>query len=412
MKQEAPLTTARSAQTGAFPFRCEFSLGGLIGWWEREAAAGHPTAALVVEQLRAAPELRAPSLDHAALERHRRVVDLLMSAVFSPARRDTELGAALVPFKQQALFATPALARLITNPDGFLEADINMDVATGLAYRILHAYAYVLRTLYGIALDLEYPLVVTVVEPESGGERHFKTAFDGRFLTLETDGPPPVMTDDMRRRLLANLSDPAVLMELLPPERFVFRGLTLFTATEVTDHELLSALQRDLIERESIVSTASFERLEGRLRAFFRRPSLHLGLAALHGDQVFLLSHTSHMKEGCIFADSAHYPKERFAGSIFERAAKMTEPLIIEDLLTWPAPTAVEQNLINMGLRSLVLAPLRYQDEVIGVLHLVSEQAGDFNATHGFRLREVLPLFAVAVRRSMDELNSRIQAVI
>jgi hypothetical protein len=412
MKNSTPLEAARSSEVGVFPFRCEFSLRQLIAWWEAAAAGGDPLASRVVEQLASAPELRAPSIDRAVLERHRPVVDLLMSAVFPPARRDVEAGAALVPFKLQAMYATPPMARLIAGADGFLDGVVNMDARTGVAYRILHAYAHVLRVHYGITLDLEYPLVVSVSDPDSGRERHFKMSFDDRFETLETVGEAPVLTEEMRRRLLANLSDPAVMMELLPPERFVFRGLTIFTATEVTDHELLSALQRDLIERESIVSTESFERLEGRLRAFFRRPALHLGLAALHGDQVYILSHTSHMKEGCIFADSAHYPKERFVGSIYERAAGTTEPLIIEDLRAWPAATTVEQNFLDMGHRSLVLAPLRDHGEVIGILTLLSDQPGDFNATHGFRLREVLPLFAVAVKRSMDELNSRVQAVI
>src|SRR2546422_856359 len=37
---------------------------------------------------------------------------------------------------------------------------------------------------------------------------------------------------------------------------------------------------------------------------------------------------------------------------------------------------------------------------------------GDLHALNTLKLREVLPLFSMAIKRSMDELNTRVQAVI
>ncbi|HXG01828.1 MAG TPA: GAF domain-containing protein [Candidatus Binatia bacterium] len=400
------------AEPGDFPFRVEFSLDGLIAWWEQQAAAGQPPAAAVLEALAGAPALRGPRLEREVLERHRPVVDLLMSALFPPVTWERDLGGALPPFMLQAWYATPSLARMMADEAGWLRGRINMDRATGLNYKILHAYGAILRTFYGIAFDLDYPLVVSVDDPESGRERHFKACFDGRFTTVEAPGGPPALDEAARRRLLASLSDPAALMALLPPERFVFRGFTLFTATEVTDHEILSALQRELIQRESIVSAASFQRLQAAMRAYFGRPALRLSLSALHGDQVFLLNYDARLEAGCIFTDSAHYRRDFFAGSIYERAVLDRRPLIVEDLAGWPNPTCFESDLLKMGVRSLVVAPLPYGEETIGLLILTSDRPGDFNATHAFRLGGVLPLFAIAVKRSMDELESRIQTVI
>lgn len=400
------------AEPGDFPFRIEFSLDGLIAWWEQQAAAGQPAAATVLQALAQAPALRGPRLEREVLERHRPVVDLLMSALFPPVTRDRDLGGALLPFMLQAWYATPSLARMMADEAGWLRGRINMDRATGLRYRVLHAYGAILRTFYGVAFDLDYPLVVSVDDPDSGRERHFKASFDARFTTVAAVGGLPVLDEAARRRLLASLSDAAALMALLPPERFVFRGFTIFTATEVTDHEIVSALQRELIQRESIVSAASFQRLQAGMRAYFGRPGLRLSLSALHGDQVFLLNHDAPLQAGCIFTDSAHYRRDFFAGSIYERAVREGRPLIVEDLAAWPEPTCFETDLLRLGVRSLVVAPLPYGEEIIGLLILASDRPGDFNATHAFRLGGVLPLFAMAVKRSMDELESRIQTVI
>jgi len=399
--------------TAEFPFRCEISLRELARYWDHAAASGDPVARVVVERLDAAPELRGPVASREALRPHRELVDLMMTAVFPRAFWHDTFAAALVPFQLRSFCTTPALERLAVGPDGTLRGRVNMDPATLMSYRLLHAYSLILEKFYGIDLDPDYPLIVTLDDPETGWQRHFKTTFDPTFLAVEADGEPPALDERARQRLLANLSDVGVLTELLPPSRFVFRGFTVFTAVEVTDQEILSSIKRELIERESVVSAEPFRRLEGHLRAFFRRPGLYLGLAAMQGDRVFLLNHESEMEHGCIFADSAHYSRAYFAGSVYEQAVQRGRPLIIEDLATWPNRTAIEQNLLDRGcVRSLVVAPLHYGDEVIGVLELSSERPGDFNTTHALRLGEVLPLFSMAVKRSMDELDTRIQAFI
>src|SRR5262249_14847304 len=49
---------------------------------------------------------------------------------------------------------------------------------------------------------------------------------------------------------------------------------------------------------------------------------------------------------------------------------------------------------------------------VIGTLELTSPRPGDLDASHLPKLHEVLPLFSMAVQRSMEELNARIQTQI
>jgi hypothetical protein len=144
----------------------------------------------------------------------------------------------------------------------------------------------------------------------------------------------------------------------------------------------------------------------------FRRPALGLGLAAVEGDRVLVLNDASSHENACIFADSAHHKTSEFAGSLYERAVREGRPVIIDDLTAWPDRTRIEDELIQNGVRNFVAAPLHYQDKVIGTLELLSPNAGDLNATHLLKLEEVLPLFSMAVQRSVEELNSRIQALI
>ena len=101
-----------------------------------------------------------------------------------------------------------------------------------------------------------------------------------------------------------------------------------------------------------------------------------------------------------------------FEGSIYMRATLEGKPLFIDDLAAYPDRTDIEEGMLEHGVRNIVVAPLLYQDQTIGSLSLSSPHPGDLNALQAPKLQEILPLFSMAVKRSMDELENRIQALI
>jgi hypothetical protein len=399
-----------------FPFRTEFSLAPLIRFWEREIAAGAsvfaPAARTVLDQVRQAPELTGPQVDPAAIAAHMDVVHALMTAVFAPTFQDEEHAAALLPFRLQSFYSTPGFKRLLAGPDGALQFRMDADIALVLQVRILNAYSLILERVYGFDLGIEFPWVAVIKDPDTGLDRHFKLITSRRFLDVDVVGEAPALSDADLRGLRAHAADPAVLMRLLPADRFVIRGFSVVRAIEVTEPEVLSAIERELIDKESIVSTERFRELQDKLRALFRRPELELGLAAIDGDRVLTLQFGTRFEHACIFADSMKHKLADFAGSIHERAAREGRPIIVEDLQNYPDRTHVEEKLLAAGYRSVVVAPLFYQGDLIGSLKLVSPTPGALNVTHTPQLAQIMPLFAMAVRRSMDELNNRVQAVI
>jgi hypothetical protein len=400
----------------AFPFRTELSFCQLIEFWASEELSANSVRAAMArelgQRLRAASDLCGSAVDAGVVRAHRPLVDALLSIVFPPAFWDSEIGAVLVPFRLQSIYATPSFERLLMGERGVLRGRLlDMDAETGLRIRVLYAYRHVLKVFYGIDLDLGAPLIFTVGDPDTGLDRHFKTVFDSRFLTVDAPEGVPALSGEGRARILASPSDPELLAELLPPERFVFRGVHVFRATEVTDQEILSSIKRDLIDRESIVSTAAFQRLRDKLRALFRRPDLDVSFGAIDGDQVFLLS-GSRLQHRCLFADSMHVSRREFDGTLYGRVIESGEPIYIEDLAAYPQRSPLEEQMLADGLRSLVIAPLHYQGALIGCLKLYSPRPGDFTPNQALRLAEVLPLFSMAVKRSMDELNTRVQAFI
>ena len=404
------------AHPAALPFRTELSLAPLIRFWTQLSAYSElgrgPLPGIVREKIKQAPELSAVIDDVSVIGKHPQLVDLMMSAMFPPAFWQQEYGAALFPFQLRAFYATSLFRRTLMNDDGTFRGRVNVEEQRLRAAKLLLAYELILERTYGIDLGVEIPVVFTSEDPATTLERHFRLDFDWRFVDVKLDGPAPKLTDAMRRQLESGNVDLDQLRELVPPETVTLRGFMMLKAVDVTDQEVLSSLKRDLIDKESIVSSARFESLQAKLRTLFRRPSLHLGLAAVEGDRVLVLNDAMSHDRASIFADSAHHKTSEFTGSLYERAVIQNRPVIIGDLAAWPDRTRSEEELIAAGARTFVCAPLHYQDKVIGTLELISPRPGDLNATHLPKLEEVLPLFSMAVQRSVEELNARVQAMI
>ena len=408
------LQTAIRQDLGGVPFRSELSLKPIIDFWTRmagEESSKGAVARVIAAEVAKVPELAGPLQDCAVCERHGDLLDLLLAAAFPPAQEEL-YGAAMVPMQLHGFYATPPMERLLMTEDWRLKGRINLEAPMVAAMRRAYAYALVLHKVYGLDPEVEVPLILTVPDPDTGLDRHFRLLFDWTFIDVEVTGPLPTLPEDIGRRMQESLFDPNALAELLPSDRFLLRGVTILRAVDVTDQEVLSGLKRDLIDRESVVSDARFEALQTRLRTLFRRPNLELGLAALAGERVLMLSSMSAHEHECIFADSKHLTKADFAGTVYARAAQGGQPVIIGDLAAMPNRTTIEDQVLASGVRTLMVAPLHYQDRVIGTIELSSPNPDEFDPSQLPMLHEVLPLFAMAVQRSMDELNARIQTEI
>ncbi len=400
-----------------FPFKSRLSLTPLIDFWERlltDSGCGMTALAPIIRpQLANAPQLREPVEDLASLKDYQGLLDLLMSIVFPPAFWDKDCAAAFVPFEFTSFYATPAFTTLFMPTGGRFSPQLNINTLTYAWVRLLKAYTLILKKFYDIDFPWHYPLIARVTCQKTGLERFFNITLDTKFIDIITLQDPPKLSEEDHRRLLANANNLQIWQEIIPPELFEFQGFGVFRAADVTEHEMLSALENDLFENEAIFQRAGFASLQEKLQIYLQEKELTLGLAALRGEQILILPHTHTLPEkSCILENADHYQIRDFKGSIFSRAMEQKEPKVIEDLQAWTDPSPLEERLLEEGYRSVFVAPLQYQDNLLGTLVLKSTRVGALNALNTTHLEPVLPLFAVALNRSQEQLDQKIQSVI
>lgn len=397
-------------------FQTVLSLDPLLDFWREKIAPKCPHQAemfrVFENRVAETPALQGDIADAEAAESHTDVLSPLMTVAFPSSTWDTEITAAFKPFTHQLLYSTPGYRRHLVDADGLIAGRRKDDFDQLDSMRRIKAYALILQRLYGIDQGTDAPFIRVVTDPDTGLERYFQVTPDFQFIRVGTVGAPRTLSAEERRLVIEHIADPDVLATVLPPGSFIFRGFTVVRAVNVTASEITSAVERDLIDQKSIFSAEGFRRLQGRLSTLFGKPNLKAGLAAVQGDQVLVLNDGHHSTTNCLFRNSSHIPMADLENSVWLQAVDQEKILRIADLSREPGLCPAEQDAVNDGARSMLIAPLRFGGETIGTFHVRTDRAGELGAMDAEKLRHIAPLFSMALKRGLDDMNNEVQSVI
>ena len=409
--------TAPNKNLENFPFRTVLNLSSLVSYWEANLESnnifsGYP-AKKIKKMIAAAPELREPIEDLDMLNKHKELVGLLMSAVFPPALISSELAAAILPFNFQGFYATPKYRKML--PFDRIREDITVNIPGNnmLAGKIMKACIFILNRYYNTGLNDDQPMLVTIPDEETGLKQVFKVDLNTQFADVICNGELDPIDKKTLRMLLDNLYDVDLWLEHIKPEKFHFEGFSIMKLTDVTTEEMLSSVKYDLLKKDAVTCSSSFKAIQQKIRAIFRLPDMALGLTYFDPNNNMISNYGASDWSSFMMPNSEEAMNcDYFIGSIYDKAYQKQRPVIVEDLEDLENIGHIEQALIKKGIKSVVVAPLIVDDEVIGMLELGSPKAGHFNPVSASKLDSLLPMFTAAVHRVLGEMRMEVRALI
>ncbi|RYY08455.1 MAG: GAF domain-containing protein, partial [Cytophagaceae bacterium] len=98
---------------------------------------------------------------------------------------------------------------------------------------------------------------------------------------------------------------------------------------------------------------------------------------------------------------------------VYDRLLAARRPLVLDNVATAPdLPEGLRRQMLSLGVRSAILAALPYGNDTVGLLELGSPGVDDLDEFSLELVNQFVPLFAVAVKRNAEDLETRIQSVV
>ena len=407
-----PSTTAPAS----FPFRSTLSLEPLIAYWHARERASNAGVALLArsigEQVAQAPWSRGPLTNFAELECNCDLIETLMLAVFPPASFATDISGAVGPFQRRSFYSTRHFEEVMLNKDRIIKQPLNIDTAAMERQMGLMAYHLVLDRVYATQLPPVGTIVFTVPDYRIGLYRHYGVYFNSDFVNVKVVGERPELSPEQLEMLMHNRHRPELWRTLLPPEHFELEGFNLLQLVDITDQEILSELKYDLLERDVLQIPARFEQIQEKLRVLFAQPSLQLGIAAYDEKKRAFVDFGRKINHSFLTKQVQHQSAASSFRLIYERLLREREPLVLKDVAMADIPEDLRQQILALGIHSAILALLPYGNDTVGLLELGTPDVNGLDEFDMDKVAQFVPLFAVAVKRNAEDLQTRVQAII
>lgn len=400
----------------SIPFKTKLSFLPLIECIENrvdsEDYAESFLAKNILERLeQEAPELKEPIEDFSLLEKHKPLLQLLMVQLFPPALRNTQLAKVSEPFGLKPLYMTPSLEKLWR--------ENTVDFVSNKSSNIIHcatlirACSLILNRFYGQNLVIDPPISLTVKRPDSLLQRFFKTQMNLNFIQVKPLKPLKPLSQEQINHLLSNIYDIDLWLEHIPANAFEFQGFIIGELVDITEEESLSRLKFTLLGKDAVMEVKKIRGLEQLLRNYFGLADIRLGVTAIDYPLENAVAHKYKIRFDFLANQQERLLVKANANSLYEKACKYREVLLIEDLKALNNKTPIESGLIKQGIRSIIVAPLFNKNEqVIGLLEIGSPTPYEIHSFVELKFKEIIGMFSMAVERSREEMDNRVEAVI
>ncbi|WP_321370320.1 hypothetical protein [uncultured Draconibacterium sp.] len=393
------------------PFSSVLSFELLIKDIERiESTANHPMKDLAKSTLIAlnkVPALKKPIRNTSILNENLDLVNQLMTFVINPLRHQNSMEACTAPIGQDPFFATELLKNSLSCEHKLFEIAKGGRQDLSLISKLYQAYLLILEKFYNYKVDVDLPFTYRLTDTKEGYIKYIRKHVTSDYIQVRELKKHTKLTSEDITKLLDNTDDLEVWNEIIPLENFEFSGFIHFTLIDITQDFVISQLKTDLLDKKTIETSEGFEVLQKRMRALFDNPKLKFGMA-VDADE------DANMNLNLIWdtiIPRSQLKCEQYMGTIYEKAFIEKRIINTPDLTKIPQDIVI-QNLLDAGIKSLAIVPLFIDEAPVGLLEFACTKPNSISMVQIKRLHDVFPTFALALKRSKEEWNDKIRAVI
>lgn len=371
----------------------------------------HSAALNMIELFNDNPELIDGFSDLTLLEKYKEQIDLLLDPLFPEPLRLNEIKAASVPFSFTSFKFTDRFENILENAGEDYELNVRNFEDDSM---YIMGCTFILGFVYGYFIDVKRPFYFDIPDNTTGTMKYYRAAFNGDFSEITATENAPKLTEKDFKELLNNYDNIDLWKEKFPPNSYIFKGFGLINLFDVTAEEMISSIKANLLEGEDDLIV----KLQSNLRDFYSIKDLKLGYS-IYDNMNSKICETVVKKSNSIILnnkDEINCSSGYFCEGIMEKVFKKHETFVISDVDQYGVysnKNPFYHNLKQNNIQSIVLIPIKATaNDDLALLEIASPRAYELNSVNINKLKDIIPVFEAAVKRTSEERQNVLEATI
>ena len=402
-------------ETG-LPFDIKFSFKEVFNYWEEKAKSSNKGEAARAKEVLAridhAKELKGAFTDIEVLKKYESEIGLLVQDLFPEQLTNNEIKAVTLPFMPIYLNSTTRFQNILDAAGSDFQPELR---PFNFEQIYIQACVFILNVQYGANIVASRSLFMDIPNKATGLMRHYRVLFNADFSKFIPNKDFKPLTEEDITLLLDNFDNVDLWREKIPPSSFDYEGIAFIVLLDVTKEQIISSLKLDLLKKDALHSPEIVENIRVKMSNLFGIQDLKLGFAIFDHDTCTLKS-LGHSYWNNISMGNKLEKKgdgafcEWSINHIFHQNKVMSISNI--DTMDDPMKSPTTAKLYESGLKSYVAAPLIYDNKSIGLIELASHEPRVLNSIVANNLDEIVPLFTIALQRTLDEYETKLEAIV
>ena len=371
----------------------------------------HSSAKKMVQLINKHPELNDGFSDYSLLDKYKEQIDLLLNTLFPEPLLLNEIKAASIPFSFTSFKFTNRFENILKNAGENYELNVRNFEEDSM---YIMACTFILSFVHGFNVDLKRPFYFDIPDNTTGTMKYYRTTFNGDFSDITATENAPKLTEKDFKELLNNFDNIALWKEKFPPNSYIFKGFGLISLFDVTSEEMLSSIKANLLKGGQDL----IPKLQSNLRDFYSIRDLKLGYSIFDNVNTKICETQVNKSNSLILnhgieinCDSSY-----FCNTIMQKVFKDHETFIISDVADYGVKTGnnlFSKNLQENNIQSIILIPIKATNNGdLALLEIASPRAYDLNSVNINKLKDIIPVFEAAVKRTSEERQNILEATI
>ncbi len=338
-------------------------------------------------------------------------IDMVLEDSFPKILQLNEIKIATIPFHSTVLKSSLRYKNIIKAAGNNFEPHIkNFDED----YYYIMGCSIILGSYYNYNIDFRRPFFYDIPDA-TGVMRHYKILYNADFIDIiKTDNAKDITDDDVAD-LLDNFDDIEMWKEKFPPDSWVFKGVVIANMFDVTADVSISDFKTSLIryDEDKIDFSGSFQEI---FRSIFNLREIKVGFSAYNQeDKVFERVPLKNVDSYLLYDRDSNNCDAVLCKGTYDHLFKKSTYFAISDVQKYHemAPNEVMyKNLVDQGVKSVIIAPIIGEESLLGVLEIVSPNVRELNSINANKLEDIMPYLIDSVLRSKAKSENEIELVI